>query len=92
MSNATSDWTSNFNPLKKSYRIIFQTYARMAKEKLKLNELKVQSIVTSLEEGQMQTLKGGKEVVGRRRSYSVRWTMVDTRVQADSVGGLIGGN
>jgi hypothetical protein len=36
----------------------------MAKEKLKLNELKVQSIVTSLEEGQMQTLKGGKEVVG----------------------------
>ncbi|MFN0173670.1 MAG: pinensin family lanthipeptide [Saprospiraceae bacterium] len=64
----------------------------MAKEKLKLNELKVQSIVTSLEEGQMQTLKGGKEVVGRRRNYSVRWTMVDTRVQTDSVGSHIGGN
>ena len=56
----------------------------MAKEKLKLNDLKVQSIVTSLDEGQMQTLKGGKEVVGRRRSYTVRWTMVDTRTQADT--------
>ena len=64
----------------------------MAKEKLKLNELKVQSIVTSLEEGQMQTLKGGKEVAGRRRTYTVRWTMVDTRVQADGVIGMIGGN
>ena len=57
----------------------------MAKEKLKLNDIKVQSIVTSLEEGQMQTLKGGKEVVGRRRNYTVRWTMVDTRVQSDSM-------
>jgi hypothetical protein len=64
----------------------------MAKEKLKLNDLKVQSIVTSLEEGQMQTLKGGKEVVGRRRSYSVRWTMIDTRVQSDSAVNFGGGN
>jgi hypothetical protein len=64
----------------------------MAKDKLKLNDLKVQSIVTSLEEGQMQTLKGGKEVVGRRRTYSIRWTMVDTRVQADSLAGFNGGN
>ncbi len=64
----------------------------MAKEKLKLNDLKVQSIVTSLEEGQMQTLKGGREVAGRRRNYSVRWTMVDTRVQSDSVIGFQGGN
>ena len=63
----------------------------MAKEKLKLNDLKVQSIVTSLEEGQMQTLKGGKEVVGRRHTYSVRWTMIDTRVQADSLAGFMGG-
>ena len=64
----------------------------MAKEKLKLNDLKVQSIVTSLDEGQMQTLKGGKEVVGRRRSYTVRWTMVDTRTQADTNLDFIGGN
>ncbi|MFN0037117.1 MAG: pinensin family lanthipeptide [Saprospiraceae bacterium] len=64
----------------------------MAKEKLKLKDLKVQSIVTSLEEGQMQTLKGGKEVVGRRRTYNVRWTMIDTRAQADSLTGFMGGN
>lgn len=64
----------------------------MAKEKLKLNDIKVQSIVTSLDEGQMQTLKGGKEVVGRRRTYAVRWTMIDTRVQADSMAGLNHGN
>ncbi|MBC7778369.1 MAG: hypothetical protein H7246_23255 [Phycisphaerae bacterium] len=64
----------------------------MAKEKLKLKDLKVQSIVTSLEEGQMQTLKGGKEVVGRRHSYTVRWTMIDTRVQLDSLASFHGGN
>lgn len=64
----------------------------MAKEKLKLTDLKVQSIVTSLEEGQMQTLKGGKEVKGRRHSYTVRWTMIDTRVQSDLMTGFNGGN
>lgn len=64
----------------------------MAKEKLKLNDIKLQSIVTSLDEGQMQSLKGGKEVVGRRRSYTVRWTMIDTRTQADSALGFTGGN
>lgn len=64
----------------------------MAKEKLKLKDLKVESIVTSLDEGQMQTLKGGKEIVGRHRSYSVRWTMIDTRAQSDMVLGFNGGN
>ncbi len=64
----------------------------MAKEKLKLKDLKVQSIVTSLEEGQMQTLKGGKEVVGRRHNYTVRWTMIDTRVQLSSTSSFHGGN
>jgi hypothetical protein len=59
----------------------------MSKEKLKLNDLKVQSIVTSLEEAQMQTLKGGREVVGRRRTYVVRWTSLDTRAQADVING-----
>jgi hypothetical protein len=63
----------------------------MSKPKLKLNELKVQSIVTSLEEGQMQALKGGKEVVGRRRTYVVRWTMVDTRAQSDLFSPVQGG-
>jgi hypothetical protein len=83
---------SNFSPSKILVSKSLSNHSRMAKEKLKLNDLKVQSIVTSLEEGQMQTLKGGKEVVGRRRTYTVRWTMVDTRVQADSLGGLSGGN
>jgi hypothetical protein len=64
----------------------------MAKDKLKLDDLKVQSIVTSLEKNEMQALKGGKEVVGRRRSYTVRWTMIDTRTQADSLAGFNGGN
>jgi hypothetical protein len=64
----------------------------MAKEKLKLDDIKLQSIVTSLEEGQMQTIKGGKEVVGRRRNYTVRWTMIDTRTQADTFVNLNGGN
>lgn len=64
----------------------------MAKKKLKIEDIQVQSIVTSLEEGQMQTLQGGKEVVGRRRTYTVRWTMVDTRAQADSLSGYQNGN
>lgn len=64
----------------------------MAKEKLKLKDLKVQSIVTALDAAEMQTLKGGKEVVGRRRAYTVRWTMIDTRVQSDSAIGFIGGH
>lgn len=63
----------------------------MAKDKLKLEEIKVQSIVTSLEEGEMKALKGGKEVVGRRRIYTVRWTMVDTRTTPDSLPGFMGG-
>ncbi len=64
----------------------------MAKDKLKLDDLKVQSIVTSLEKNEMQSLKGGKEVVGRRRSYTVRWTMIDTRTQPDVLSGFNGGN
>lgn len=64
----------------------------MAKEKLKLDDIKLQSIVTSLDEGQMQTLKGGKEVTGRRRNYTVRWTMIDTRTQSDTFVSLNGGN
>lgn len=64
----------------------------MSKKKLKIEDIKVQSIVTSLEDGQMQTLQGGREVVGRRRTYTVRWTMVDTRAQADSLHGYQNGN
>lgn len=51
----------------------------MAKEKLKLSDLKVQSFVTTLNDGQMNCLKGGYTIKGRRFSYQTRWTAVDTR-------------
>jgi hypothetical protein len=51
----------------------------MAKEKLKLSELKVQSFVTALDESDMNRLKGGAVIKGRRFNYRTRWTMVDTR-------------
>lgn len=51
----------------------------MAKEKLKLSELKVQSFVTSLGDEQMNRLKGGYTIQGRRFNYRTRWTAVDTR-------------
>lgn len=52
----------------------------MAKEKITLDDLKVQSFVTTLDEEQMNKVKGGIYVVrGRRYTYRTRWTMVDTR-------------
>ncbi len=51
----------------------------MAKEKLKLSELKVQSFVTTLDESQMNRLKGGYVIKGRRYTYRTRWTAVDIR-------------
>lgn len=58
----------------------------MAKEKLTLTELKVESCVTSLSEAQLGKVKGGIATVqGRRHNYIVRWTAVDTRVQTDFV-------
>lgn len=58
----------------------------MAKEKLTLTELKVESCVTSLNSDQLDKVKGGVATVhGRRNHYTIRWTAVDTRVQADFV-------
>jgi natural product precursor len=57
----------------------------MAKEKLKLSDLKVQSFVTSLDDKQMNHLKGGYTVKGRRYSYRTRWTAVDTRADANNL-------
>ena len=54
----------------------------MAKEKLKLSDLKVQSFVTALDEGEMTRLKGGDILNGRRFNYRTRWTAVDTRSDA----------
>lgn len=58
----------------------------MAKEKLTLEDLKVQSLVTSLDEAQMGQLKGGTAPVrGRFYTYRTRWTAVDVRSDSVSV-------
>ena len=49
----------------------------MEKEKLTLEELKVQSFVTTLNDDQMNQLKGGFTIVkGRRFNFRTRWTSV----------------
>lgn len=53
---------------------------RMKKEKLTLDDLKVQSLVTSLDGEEMNQLKGGAAPVrGRLYTYRTRWTAVDVR-------------
>ena len=55
----------------------------MAKEKFTLTELQVKSFVTSLDQEEMNQVKGGYMTIkGRRFSYRTRWTSVDTRVDA----------
>jgi|JI102314A1RNA_FD_contig_31_3377812_length_439_multi_5_in_0_out_0_1 hypothetical protein len=52
----------------------------MAKKKITLTDLKVQSFVTTLDDEQMNHVKGGIYIVrGRRFTYRTRWTSVDTR-------------
>lgn len=52
----------------------------MAKKKITLTDLKVQSFVTALDEEQMNHVKGGIYIVrGRRFTYRTRWTSVDIR-------------
>ncbi len=67
----------------------------MAKEKITLDDLKVQSFVTTLDESQMTKVKGGfLTLKGRKSSYRTRWTSVDTRstsALADEVHSTIGG-
>jgi hypothetical protein len=58
----------------------------MSKEKLKLNDLKVQSFVTSLESAQMEQIKGGAIIKGRRYGLRSRWTSVDTRIEQEQTG------
>ncbi|MEI6411279.1 MAG: pinensin family lanthipeptide [Bacteroidota bacterium] len=66
----------------------------MAKEKLTLSELKVQSFVTTLESAQMNQVRGGYMVVrGRRFAYNTRWTFIDTRSNSEIIGaGSVPGN
>lgn len=55
----------------------------MAKEKLTLEELKVQSFITSLGDEQMNRIKGGFTIIkGRRSTFRTRWTSVDIRAEA----------
>ncbi|MCC6412974.1 MAG: pinensin family lanthipeptide [Saprospiraceae bacterium] len=52
----------------------------MAKEKITLEDLKMESFVTALESDQMHQIKGGIYIIrGRRFTYRTRWTAVDTR-------------
>ncbi len=59
----------------------------MAKSKLKLSELKVQSFVTALEDEQLDNVKGGFLVKGQRYTFRSRWTSIDTRVNEAEVAG-----
>ncbi len=65
----------------------------MAKEKFTLDDLKVNSFVTTLDNAQMKEVKGGTIVIkGRRFMYTTRWTTVDTRVDPPSSTGTVGNN
>jgi len=59
----------------------------MAKSKLTLTDIKVKSFVTTLDEQDMNQLKGGFYLIrGRRFVYRTRWTSVDTRSEeSDSI-------
>lgn len=55
----------------------------MKKQKISLDELKVESFVTKLDEKDMSKVKGGfMKVRGHRFTYRTRWTMVDTRAES----------
>ncbi|MBL7779821.1 MAG: pinensin family lanthipeptide [Saprospiraceae bacterium] len=63
----------------------------MAKEKCTLEELKVQSIVTALDDEQMNQVKGGAAPMrGRFYTYRTRWTAVDVRSEFQDVQTLRG--
>jgi hypothetical protein len=52
----------------------------MAKSKLSLTDLKIKSFATTLDETEMNHIKGGFYIIrGRRFTYRTRWTSVDTR-------------
>ncbi len=52
------------------------------KDKRSLSELQISSFATSMEREDMEQVKGGAMLVrGRRFTFRVRWTTVDTRVE-----------
>lgn len=63
----------------------------MAKEKITLDDLKVDSFLTELDEQQMHNVKGGAVTIrGRRFNYTVRWTSIDIRAGEPAVTGFSG--
>ena len=57
----------------------------MAKKSSTLEDLKVQSFVTTLNSEEMNQVKGGLYVIqGRRFTYRTRWTAVDIRSNSDA--------
>ena len=65
----------------------------MTKEKLSLDNLKVESFVTALSQEQMNNVKGGLFIIkGRRYTYRSRWTAIDTRSDAEEVAQMPGIN
>lgn len=65
----------------------------MTKIKRSIQDLKVQSFVTALDNEQLQNVKGGIVTVkGRRVVYTSRWTTVDTRADLmDKINPGVGG-
>ena len=54
----------------------------MSKKKSTLQQLRVSSFATGLEKEELENAKGGAAFVrGRRFTFRVRWTTVDTRVE-----------
>jgi hypothetical protein len=57
----------------------------MSKKKSTLQQLRVSSFATGIERDDLDQVKGGAAYVrGRRFTFRVRWTTVDTRVQIES--------
>lgn len=65
----------------------------MEKKKSTLQELQVESFVTTLPKDELSEFKGGTmSIRGTRYNYRVRWTSVDTRAGMENVAEKNGGN
>ncbi len=65
----------------------------MSKKKSTLAQLRISSFATDLDRKDLEQVKGGAAFVrGRRFTFRVRWTTVDTRTQTDSGIDRTGGN
>jgi multidrug resistance efflux pump len=64
----------------------------MSKKKLSLQQLQVSGLVTDINQSDLEQVKGGAVYVrGKRFTFRVRWTTVDTRVETgDKATGVTG--